>query len=617
MSNGNASDSSTDSNKRRRVRISEDDDASAASGGPKAPHGNTNTPKGLADETAKGFVATLHHAIRNNVQAGATAYIDAFATWFRKNQAFLNMKNNPSYIPTDARVSVSLHPMASVDADPGFKDLVRETAGVVEQCRELLRDPILRVTKMNAEALLQEAQIAYIDALPDIAELVVSDELDDRAEKYGKHQAVVDLVSHHEDATLSPFKLTADTFSIMYCKHHSLESLPEPSTREPTQINPSASSTTPTASGISGGGQNQPGSAQVNNTAATQGGGTNASSAGATAPVINNNAGATSLAAAAAGAAAAPVADAAAAAPDAAAAAAVTPAVPEARHSVRVQRVMEAVMTPEQRGIMDTLSTDQAAAVQRLMEFGLTFGPAATPQPRPSSTNRAIREMNNPYANADDGTGDVNMGDADGNDGNGGGSNAGFVLASDLLSWGEKETIRRRLKAIVRGAFVRPVDLYKVQCEHNAKALRLKTVARRQTTHKVADKTAEALEAEQAVDPKIVRVLIVETTTKTTKKILAKEKEKEKKKKAPKQQQQKRSQQQQTKNANSSTKASAAPPKRNARRRSPDPKAAAAGEDSGGNRRGRSTKPQRQQPKKRGDTSKSRRSKHTKQSTRK
>ena len=207
------------------------------------------------------------------------------------------------------------------------------------------------------------------------------------------------------------------------------------------------------------------------------------------------------------------------------------------------------------------------------------------------------------------------MGDADGNDGNGGGSNAGFVLASDLLSWGEKETIRRRLKAIVRGAFVRPVDLYKVQCEHNAKALRLKTVARRQTTHKVADKTAEALEAEQAVDPKIVRVLIVETTTKTTKKIIAKEKEK--KKKAPKQQQQKRSQQQQTKNANSSTKASAAPPKRNARRRSPDPKAAAAGEDSGGNRRGRSTKPQRQQPKKRGDTSKSRRSKHTKQSTRK
>lgn len=614
MSNGNASDSSTDSNKRRRVRISEDDDASAASGGPKAPHGNTNTPKGLADETAKGFVATLHHAIRNNVQAGATAYIDAFATWFRKNQAYLNMKNNPSYIPTDARVSVSLHPMASVDADPGFKDLVRETAGVVEQCRELLRDPILRVTKMNAEALLQEAQLAYIDVLPDIAELVVSDELDDRAEKYGKHQAVVDLVSHHEDATLSPFKLTADTFSTMYCKHHSLESLPEPSTREPEQINPSASSTTTTASGNRVGGQNQPGSAQVNNTAATQGGGTNASPPVANAPV-NNNAGATSLAAAAAGAATAQVAGAAAAAPEAAAAVPVTPAEPPPRHSVRVQQVMEAVMTEEQRTVMETLSTDQAAAVQRLMEFGLTFGPAAASPPRPSSTNRAIRNMNNPYANADDGTGDVDMGNADGNDGNDGGSNAGFVLASDLLSWGEKETIRRRLKAIVRGAFVRPADLYQVQCEHNAKALRLKTVARRQTTHKVADKTAEALEAEQAVDPKIVRVLIVETATKTTKKVLAKEKEK--KKKAPKQQQQQRSQQQQTKNANSSTKASAAPTKRNARRRSPDPKAAAAGEDSGRNRRGRSTKPQRQQPKKRGDTSKSRRSKHTKQSTRK
>ena len=48
--------------------------------------------------------------------------------------------------------------MGSVDSDPGFIDLVHETARVVKQYRELLPNPILRVTIMNAEPLLQEAQ---------------------------------------------------------------------------------------------------------------------------------------------------------------------------------------------------------------------------------------------------------------------------------------------------------------------------------------------------------------------------------------------------------------------------------------------------------------------------
>ena len=74
--------------------------------------------------------------MRNRVQEAAHSFVQNYATYFQKKKAFLRMKNDSEFIPVDARIGVSLHPVESLADDPGFKDHVRKTAAIVIQCQK-------------------------------------------------------------------------------------------------------------------------------------------------------------------------------------------------------------------------------------------------------------------------------------------------------------------------------------------------------------------------------------------------------------------------------------------------------------------------------------------------
>ena len=99
---------------------------------------------------------------------------------------------------------------------------------------------------------------------------------------------------------------------------------------------------------------------------------------------------------------------------------------------------------------------------------------------------------------------------------NGGGINGThFSVAADLIvPWARKrkEYICRRMLAITKGAFIKPVLMYSKQVEANEHALHIKKVATKQRTVDSADGTAAVLAAEATADPNLVRIMIRKET---------------------------------------------------------------------------------------------------------
>ena len=139
-------------------------------------HNKSSSPTELANATAKAFTASVHEKMRINVVDFANRTIAHHAKWFCKKEAYFGQKNDAEFIPVSARVKVTLDPVEGVAEDPAFKDLARELAAIVQQCRKLLREPLLKVTVLNVERLSLNIQKAFVTSLPKIAELVIAEE---------------------------------------------------------------------------------------------------------------------------------------------------------------------------------------------------------------------------------------------------------------------------------------------------------------------------------------------------------------------------------------------------------------------------------------------------------
>jgi len=213
MSTGYATDDSTGSNK--RIRILVQPNAPAAHGGEQPNPNNSSSLTELAKATAKAFTALLNEKMRINIVDFVDQFITHHAKRFRKKEACAVQKNDKDFIPVSAMVKVTIDPVDSVAEDPAFKDLSRDTAINIKQCYKLLREPLLKVTALNAERLNLKA-FAFVVSLPKIAELVITGK---GGEDYGGHQTVINLFLEHA-GDLFPFVwLREESFEDLYFKN--------------------------------------------------------------------------------------------------------------------------------------------------------------------------------------------------------------------------------------------------------------------------------------------------------------------------------------------------------------------------------------------------------------
>ena len=121
------------------------DDALATHGG--TTRNPSTSPAKLGYSTVNVFVAMLHKQMHTPITKGVLKFVCRFATWFCKKATLDMMKHSANFIPADARISLLLHPIEEVARDPGFQDLVREMASIMDQGQKLLWEPVLKCTE--------------------------------------------------------------------------------------------------------------------------------------------------------------------------------------------------------------------------------------------------------------------------------------------------------------------------------------------------------------------------------------------------------------------------------------------------------------------------------------
>ena len=227
MINGYASDNSNGSKKRTRF-----DESSPA---PSSSKGNNNSKKDtkyvspleIAIVAAGKYTKTLRfNDMRNDCQNIAETYLRKYATAYRAQKQFDKDSNDPSYIANSAKLSFTLQPMKVVSQDQEFKDLVRMTQEIVQECRERLTKQHLACTEMNNKALKAEVTETFVHSLKEIVDYLYA-EYD--VQGLSPHVAIANILHSNRAAATGFLKIDSEKFNAIYCRVHGLDTIPPPS----------------------------------------------------------------------------------------------------------------------------------------------------------------------------------------------------------------------------------------------------------------------------------------------------------------------------------------------------------------------------------------------------
>ena len=97
----------------------------------------------------------------------------------------------------------------------------------------------------------------------------------------------------------------------------------------------------------------------------------------------------------------------------------------------------------------------------------------------------------------------------------------GFETALRVKRRGELVKVHYHMIEIFEQAFKKPRTMYDKQVKANETTIRIKKVAKNQVINKKADQVAEAIQAEGTVDPKTVRVMIIDEVGRAIKEVEA------------------------------------------------------------------------------------------------
>ena len=519
MTNGYATDESTGSNSNKRVRHADEATAIPNANAPskRAPatiDKSITTPIGLGYSTADRYIASLHRDLQPSFLHHAHAVLLAYATYFRSRKSYEKEKNDNDQIPKAANICLPLKPRSVVAKQEGFKSLVRETVTVVENCRQLLKIQWMKCAEMNVASQQHDIARAFAESLPKIAELLLAE---DGIEHCDRHRVVADFLQYKKADVLSFLGLTeadSTTFMNEYCNIHSLDSFPTPSAPSLFFVSLPVRAQQQEAMPLRGGNDDQ----SVLDPSTHQ-------------QIVRNPYTPTPIAAAAAASRQS----------TAAAAAAATTPIRNGLEMTAEQLAASSARFESAHGhdYLDGLSANEfdyggPSQGQDQAPIAVLTTTPANPNVTPNNLDRQFQGADNTddasMANADDGadideateptaTTEPNPTPEQQQQAAAGQQPApaqqptplgGFESALRVKRRGELVKIHYCMIEIYDQAFKKPRTVYDKQVQANETTLRIKKVAKNQMIKKKADQVAEAIQAEGTVDPKTVRVMIID-----------------------------------------------------------------------------------------------------------
>ena len=129
------------------------------------------------------------------------AVLHAYATHFCVHKLFEKEKNNVAIIQKPCNIGLLLIPRSVVAKQEGLKNLVRESAGDVEQCHQFLKNQSMKYSEMNVQCQKGNIARAFASYLPKIAELLFAE---DGTEYCDRHRVVAESLCYKKGNTIIP-----------------------------------------------------------------------------------------------------------------------------------------------------------------------------------------------------------------------------------------------------------------------------------------------------------------------------------------------------------------------------------------------------------------------------
>ena len=184
------------------------------------------TPMATARKSLLTYVESLQPSIATILSRLGVEFLVCLHKLSTKTNQAKKFEDDPDLIPKSARIKFALKANKLVEQDAEYIRLAGDTASIVTQFQNALRDKILEVTKLEIAALKKvtvETYATHIKLAIQASLVCESDSDTTDVEKY-----IHTILHLYGDRLLAPIETTPSSFKEIYCRKHALARFPPP-----------------------------------------------------------------------------------------------------------------------------------------------------------------------------------------------------------------------------------------------------------------------------------------------------------------------------------------------------------------------------------------------------
>ena len=183
------------------------------------------TPMSAAKNTLSAHCASLQPEIASLMLTLGTEFLLLRQKELHKKNQVTTLSADPELIPRSARVKFALSCSKLAEADAGYIRLKEETEALVATFQSALKTKILAVADLEVKLLREQIQITFANnILVCCKALLICDGLPNE----NFHKIVNSVLQKYSMNLLPMLGIGLEDFRTLYCKKHSIPSLPDP-----------------------------------------------------------------------------------------------------------------------------------------------------------------------------------------------------------------------------------------------------------------------------------------------------------------------------------------------------------------------------------------------------
>mmetsp|Transcript_6411 Transcript_6411/g.12091 ORF Transcript_6411/g.12091 Transcript_6411/m.12091 type:complete len:425 (+) Transcript_6411:357-1631(+) len=225
MSRRNATDTNSSSaSPNKRVRI----DATSAPASSGDTSAIKSTPLYVADTFIKNHIVSLQPQLASILGKLGQQHASLLHKLYNKKAQITRMESDEDFIPRSARIDFKFHMSKTAEERPEFLALQEETNTHIANFRKLLRQQIIKATKIESDTLTEEIKIGFVKVIRVSTEaFLIGDDTGVTPTSNLLHATVSALMGQRHATLLRHTTFTSfDTFCDTYKRFHNLSEFP-------------------------------------------------------------------------------------------------------------------------------------------------------------------------------------------------------------------------------------------------------------------------------------------------------------------------------------------------------------------------------------------------------